>query len=389
MKSGDQDVDVDYVRLNDGRMVPLYEYQQMQQSQIADSIGQLPSNDYVDGIHGGEIDIDMDWQPMPGDVPLDDGMVLPPPEPVGPTNPQPELVGPPKPQPELVGPPKPESGLVGKPGVTIVGPKNAEQKGQWEQNVQSGGLLGQQNSATGEFKPYPGQGKSGVNVNVAGSAPAPPQGYRNVFDDAGNLVRQEVIPGGPAAQEEEAKKAQEETSKAQALESATAVLADLDRFVSATERMSNLPLASVARKQMAAMGFEQQAEVENMLTTIKANLRFDMIKQLKAASPTGSTGLGAVTQIEFDALGAALGQLSQVGDPDVQRERALALRNKFLDTIHGDKKHRDNLLEEGKVTRQQYDAIQSLYSGPKSSLSISNADRQARIEELRSKYLPQ
>jgi hypothetical protein len=177
---------------------------------------------------------------------------------------------------------------------------------------------------------------------------------------------------------------QEEKIKAQraSLDKSKAVLVELDRFINATEKMSTLPFASPARKLMAAAGFEQQAEVENMLITIRANLQFEQIKELKALSPTGSTGLGAVTKPEFDALGATLGQLSQVGDPKVQKQRALALKKKFLDAVHGSKEEREEALKQGKITKEANEMVESLYPGYDQSKVVIDP----RVEELRSKF---
>lgn len=374
MQANGQEVDVEHVRLNDGRMVPLYEYQRMQQSQTADSIGQIPTNDYLAGIDSGAIDIGIDGEPMPSGVPLDDGMVSPP---------------------------KPEPELLNQPGVTVVSDR---EKGMFRQATsQEAASYGAQ---AGQFGPdgkfYPINPPSGMSVKtnpdgtfelvqgsgtgnrMAASGVKLQPGETLVEDPASPTGTRIVpIPGGEAERQQVKKQAAEVAVKQAAVESATAVMSELDRFIAATDKMSRLPLASVARKKMATAGFQQQAEVENMLTTIRANLQFEQIAKMKEASPTGSTGLGAVTKPEFDALGATLGQLSQVGDPKVQKERALTLRKKFLDTIHGNQAHRDKLLKEGKVTQQQYDAIQSLYGGPQVSTPVENADRQQKIEEIR------
>ena len=115
MQADGQEVDVEHVRLNDGRMVPLYEYQQMQRSEALSNIGNVPTSPYVEAIDRGEITLDVDGKPMPNTLLLptseEGAMVLP------------ELGEIPGNEADQI------ASLIGQPGVTVVEPKNAEQKG--------------------------------------------------------------------------------------------------------------------------------------------------------------------------------------------------------------------------------------------------------------------
>jgi hypothetical protein len=221
-----------------------------------------------------------------------------------------------------------------------------------------------------------------VNERLAG--PIPELMQAQISGDVGVPYQPQVYEQPVQQAEPQLAASQEGKIKAQraSLDKSKAVLVELDRFINATEKMSTLPFASPARKLMAAAGFEEQAEVENMLITIRANLQFEQIKELKALSPTGSTGLGAVTKPEFDALGATLGQLSQVGDPKVQKQRALALKKKFLDAVHGSKEEREEALKQGKITKEANEMVESLYPGYDQSKVVIDP----RVEELRSKF---
>jgi hypothetical protein len=147
------------------------------------------------------------------------------------------------------------------------------------------------------------------------------------------------------------------------LDRAGIVLSEIDKLIGYAGEMSRLPGASTYRKFAPMAGFEGASEVENTLDTVKAGFRFETLQRLKEASPTGSSGLGAVTKPEFDALAEEKGKLTQVGDPRELQRRATNYKKMVLDTIHGSKQDRDKLLKEGKITKESYDAVESLYPG--------------------------
>ena len=57
------------------------------------------------------------------------------------------------------------------------------------------------------FADYKNFGRTQNMFQMRTAAPAPDRGYKNIFDDAGNFVSQEVIPGSPAALKIEAGRA--------------------------------------------------------------------------------------------------------------------------------------------------------------------------------------
>ena len=191
------------------------------------------------------------------------------------------------------------------------------------------------------------------------------------------------VPGGEAEKAAKQEASAAEAEKEKAIQDGAVLIADIDRFIDYTGRMSKLPFASPVRKAFAAIGMEEQAEAENMLKSVKSILKFKTIAELRKASPTGSTGLGQVTQNEFDATADAWGALSIVGNPDIQRERATAVKTRMLDLIHGNQKHRDALLKSGAISQQQYNEIQSQYPGAK---QVSQED--ANIQRWRKTFTP-
>jgi hypothetical protein len=74
----------------------------------------------------------------------------------------------------------------------------------------------------------------------------------------------------------------------------------------------------------------QAADVKAMTTTIKANIGFDRLQQMREASPTGGA-LGQVSNQEISNLQAVLGNLEQS-----QSEEQLLYNLDRLETIYSD-----------------------------------------------------
>ena len=70
------------------------------------------------------------------------------------------------------------------------------------------------------------------------------------------------------------------------------------------------------------------------INTIKANAGFDKLQAMRDASPTGGA-LGQVSEREIDFLQATFGDLSQIQDPEVLKEKLVMFRFIYNSMIHG------------------------------------------------------
>jgi hypothetical protein len=211
---------------------------------------------------------------------------------------------------------------------------------------------------------YDEQGRPILKQSATGVGAAPKVGEGQILStDASGRPSIVNIPGGKADIETQKAAQAAENERKFELDRAGIVLSEIDKLIGYAGEMSRLPGASTYRKFAPMAGFEGASEVENTLDTVKAGFRFETLQRLKEASPTGSSGLGAVTKPEFDALAEEKGKLTQVGDPRELQRRATNYKKMVLDTIHGSKQDRDKLLKEGKITKESYDAVESLYPG--------------------------
>ena len=211
---------------------------------------------------------------------------------------------------------------------------------------------------------YDEQGRPILKQSATGVGAAPKVGEGQILStDASGSPSIVNIPGGKADIEAQKAAQAAENERKFELDRAGIVLSEIDKLIGYAGEMSRLPGASTYRKFAPMAGFEGASEVENTLDTVKAGFRFETLQRLKEASPTGSSGLGAVTKPEFDALAEEKGKLTQVGDPRELQRRATNYKKMVLDTIHGSKQDRDKLLKDGKITKESYDAVESLYPG--------------------------
>lgn len=229
-------------------------------------------------------------------------------------------------------------------------------------------------------------------VNVS-NTPAPATGYMNVFDDSGNLLRQQLIPGGPADLESQAAKQEAEVNKEKSqkeidstLEIGQRTLRTIEDFTQQTKEMSNLPGAGVLRRIGLQAGFSTQEDRQALIDQMSSSAKLGTISKLKDQSVTGATGLGATSDKEFESLSSIVSKMNVSMSPEALRRSAKEYKIHFLNYIHGTPEHRQRLINEGKITQEQNAKIESLYPGGKPPTNyLSDAAKAAKERTERRK----
>ena len=72
-----------------------------------------------------------------------------------------------------------------------------------------------------------------------------------------------------------------------------------------------------------------------LVASLNANSMINTIQLMKEASPTGSTGFGATTLVETDAMQNELGKLDPLADPEIFVENLKGFNNYMLDSAYG------------------------------------------------------
>ncbi len=173
-------------------------------------------------------------------------------------------------------------------------------------------------------------GNRGTQVNIRNEGNIPP-GYRAIRDAQGMIQSLEPIPGSPAEQEiaagEEAKAAQQ----AERQRTGDIVTQDIDTVLG--QIGEGFPVTGVFSAAAAIPGTKAD-DVAKSLDTIKANIGFDKLQAMRAASPTGGA-LGQVSERENVLLQSTFGSLAQSQTEEQFSRNLRRLRETYLDVIHG------------------------------------------------------
>lgn len=167
-----------------------------------------------------------------------------------------------------------------------------------------------------------------VGRYIYGTKAGLPNGWR-LDTQTGNASR---IPNGPA----EVEAAEAEASNAVADEnkerSGAVVTEDIDRALKIVGKNGNWATGFGAI--LKGVPGTQAKSLDGILQTIKANVGFDRLQQMRDASVTGGA-LGAINKTEMDLLQSVLGNLEQSLDPDDLAYNLRRINEVYLDIING------------------------------------------------------
>lgn len=137
-------------------------------------------------------------------------------------------------------------------------------------------------------------------------------------------------PGDRRKADEAAK--QEEARQRQAAMYADVVTTDVDRAI---DKITNatIPMTGAFSLTAAVPGTPAH-DVSKLIDTIRANVGFDRLQQMRAASPTGGA-LGQVSEMENRLLQATIGNLEQSQTKDQLLYNLQRVKDLYLDIVHG------------------------------------------------------
>ena len=220
----------------------------------------------------------------------------------------------------------------------------------YEQNVEAGGLFGQRNTKTGEFKAYPGQtGGRSIKFN-------PETGQLEIIEGS--------QPGGKAENAEAERKKQQSSFVDEFTKTAAETI----------KLLPSLPDNPVGAKFGAVLGEmlpgTEQGRVVSRLNTIKANLALDKINQMRAASPTGGAA-GTMTVQEWPLFMQEFGSLDAAENKQDLEARLKNASVKLFNRVNGTPEERQSALDKGIITKEQNEIVQKQYDGMLSTLGVS------------------
>lgn len=174
----------------------------------------------------------------------------------------------------------------------------------------------------------------GTTLNLTTSTlPDAPSGYMYEFDGTGRPSGLIPIPGGPAEREITAEAEAEGERREQDIVGANIVVEDIGRI----ERMvadADIPATGLSGAFAQHIPGTSAANVSKLLDSIRANVGFDELQRMRAASPTGGA-LGQVSERENTLLQSALGSLEQSLTEEEFLFNLNRVKDTYLDVIHG------------------------------------------------------
>lgn len=140
-----------------------------------------------------------------------------------------------------------------------------------------------------------------------------------------------------ALADERAAKGKEESGAATKTTAANVVIEDIGRFKALVEKAPWYnPATGFGASMLKFVGGSNSADAAELAQTIKANIGFDRLQQMRMDSPTGGA-LGQVAVQELEALQSVLGSLSQSQSEDQLLEnldRLNGIYSGILDKIY-------------------------------------------------------
>jgi hypothetical protein len=159
-----------------------------------------------------------------------------------------------------------------------------------------------------------------------------PPGYEVVRDDQGRVTSMQAIPGSPAASEE-ARRAEATRIRTEGTQqTGGTVVRSIDR-AEELMRTSTLPTTGFLGERFANIGGTGARDLRANLDTIRANIGFDQLNQMRQASPTGGA-LGNVSNQEINYLQAVLGSVDQSQSAGELQRNLRRLREAYEEIVH-------------------------------------------------------
>jgi hypothetical protein len=115
----------------------------------------------------------------------------------------------------------------------------------------------------------------------------------------------------------------------------------------------------VAKSKM--WGTPEYSLQQQILPALKDAIALDNLREMKANSPTGASGLGALNAKEGERLENAYGKLDVGGDKKILLSDLKRLKADVFDTVHGSKDEREEALKYGIITKEQNDQVEQMY----------------------------
>lgn len=190
------------------------------------------------------------------------------------------------------------------------------------------------NGFQGSFADYQQQvkraGATTVDARQMGNIPP---GYKVDYNEQGQPISMSPIPGSPDFIKAQREREAFEKGKVSQDRTSQVVTEDIDRAVDLIDK-SPFTTTGLAGNALSKIGGTSSNDVNQLITTIKANAGFDRLQAMRDASPTGGA-LGAVSERELTYLQSTIGSLDQSQTKEQLLRNLKRVRQAYADIIDG------------------------------------------------------
>lgn len=204
--------------------------------------------------------------------------------------------------------------------------------------------------------------------------PAPPTNHVWQLDENGNVVQDErgapvALPVGPALKEEqEAAAAAIEDERVRRMAAAqqqrmnTIFNYNINRALEIIDRNPTWTTGLAATIGIDNIGGSEALTLLETINTLKAQLGFDQIAAMKAAAPTGATGLGQITERELAFIQAIMGSLNNELSASVLRQNLIWIQESLA--VYNSAVQLANEIAAGNIDPAEADQMASQLTSP-------------------------
>jgi hypothetical protein len=160
------------------------------------------------------------------------------------------------------------------------------------------------------------------------------------------------------------------------------VLENLGAVYDQINKVSDSVIGAAAQSQIAKLlPATEIGAIKDQIETVNNNISFDTVNQLRASSATGSAG-GNITEKEWPRFEGRLGKMYVGQNKDLFIKNVKSIAYTMYDAVNGTPEEVDKLLDENKITQQDYNNYLSERSSLKMKFGSVNSTNP--IEEAKS-----
>ena len=183
-----------------------------------------------------------------------------------------------------------------------------------------------------------------------------------------STIAANIAAANKAASETQAKEekivASQQATQAAAQNARSTIRDQIAQVNKYADRIGSTFISDLAKKGSQYLSTSDQARLSKAMEPISSAMIWDQMSKLRAASATGSTGLGSLTEGERRNLESTVISLDSMQDPRDIKRAMTKIEDYMRNAEYGNWYERKALVDEGKLSPIRFNEIEKGYSNP-------------------------